>query len=143
VIFYWTTHVHQKTFVFITWRYNHSSGSKDNLPKYNLGLQTAPIIHYINSIQIKLKKKWNSSIMYRSSFTSNVIYVWRLGKKINPYNVWKSSLYCHTFPSRLVRQKIIELYVTIEHTNILSPCIRTKIFIIFLSSRFKKKMHML
>ncbi len=40
----------------------------------------------------------------------------KIRKKNYPCNVGKSSLYCGTFPSRLVRQKIIELYVTVEHT---------------------------
>jgi hypothetical protein len=33
MIFDWTTHIHQKTFVLIAKKDNHSSELKDNLPK--------------------------------------------------------------------------------------------------------------
>jgi hypothetical protein len=56
----------------------------------------------------------------------------------------ESSLYCGTFHNRLMKQKIIELYVANEHTNILSPCIWRKIFNNFLSVKFiKKHVHVL
>jgi hypothetical protein len=44
-------------------------------------------------------------------------------KKVILVLLGETSLYCSTFPRRLVRQKITELFVAAEHTDILSPCI--------------------
>ncbi len=52
-------------------------------------------------------------------------------KKVILVLLGETSLYCSTFPRRLVRQKITELFVAAEHTDILSPCIWRKISIIF------------
>lgn len=77
-----------------------------------------PLLQFVTS-----KSNTHSTILHRSGLSPGVIYMWRSEKKVILILLGETSIYCSTFPRRLVRQKTTELFVAAEHTDILSPCI--------------------